>query len=44
MNEIGECPRCKLLAEDWEREVRTRQLPGPDVLDQVRELLDGEDE
>jgi hypothetical protein len=36
--------RGKLLAEEWERDVRSRQLPGPDVLDQVSELLDGEDE
>jgi hypothetical protein len=44
MNEAGECPRCKLLAEDWERDVRARRLSGPDVLDQVSKLLDGEDE
>jgi hypothetical protein len=42
MNEPGACPRCcKVMAEDWEVEVRNRRLPGPDVLDQVRDLLDG---
>ncbi len=43
MNEAGECPRCEMMAEDWETEVRTKRLPGPDVLDQVRDLLNGED-
>jgi hypothetical protein len=43
MNEVGECPRCKLMAEDWQVEVRTKRVPRPDVLDQVRDLLNGED-
>jgi hypothetical protein len=41
MAEPSECPRCKQMAEDWEVDVRTRRLPGRDVLDQVRDLLDG---
>jgi len=35
------------LQDDGRRlgvEVRTSRLPGPDVLDQVHDLLDGEDE
>lgn len=32
-----------MMAEDWEAEARTRRLTGPDVLDQVRDLLDGND-
>jgi hypothetical protein len=28
MNDVGECPRCKLMAEDWEVQVRTKRLPG----------------
>ncbi len=44
MNEVGECPRCKLMAEEWEVDVRMRRLPGPDVLDQVDELLAGLDD
>src|SRR5450759_2005691 len=39
MNDVGECPRCKLqitaLAQEIEQQART-----PDVLDQVRDLLD----
>ena len=39
MNELGECPRCKseiaARAQEYEWQVRT-----PDVLDQVRDLLD----
>jgi hypothetical protein len=31
------------MAEDWEAGVRTKRLPAPDVLDQVRDLLNGED-
>jgi hypothetical protein len=31
------------MAEDWEREVRARRLSGPDVFDQVSNLLDGDD-
>jgi hypothetical protein len=44
MNELGDGPRCKLMAEDWEREVRSRRLSGPDVLDQVSKLLDGDNQ
>jgi hypothetical protein len=43
MKEVGECPRCNLMAGDWEREVRAMRLQGPDVFDQVNEL-DGTDE
>jgi hypothetical protein len=39
MNEAGECPRCKLGAEEAGREERGEGKP--DILDQVRELLDG---
>jgi len=38
MNEVGECPRCKLANIGLEREAQT-----PDVLDQVRDLLEGQD-
>jgi hypothetical protein len=41
MNEVGECPRCKLQAEEFEREVQQRLAEQtPDVFEQVRELLD----
>ena len=45
MNEVGECPRCKVQAIEFEREVQ-RQLAQQtsDVFEQVRELLDGADE
>jgi hypothetical protein len=39
MNEVGECPRCKLAAEAEVQSVSE----GADILDQVRELLDGAD-
>jgi len=39
MNQVGECPRCKLAVE--EELVRpNRWDETPDILDQVRELLD----
>jgi hypothetical protein len=38
LNEVGECPRCKLANIGLEREAQT-----PDVLDQVRDLLEGQD-
>ena len=44
MNEVRECPRCKLQAIEFEREKQKRWAePTPDVFEQVRELLDGED-
>jgi primosomal protein N' len=44
MSEVGECPRCKLQAIEFEREVQQRLAERtPDVFEQVRELLDGED-
>jgi hypothetical protein len=45
MNEVGECPRCKLQAIEFEREVQQRLAERtPDVFEQVRELLDEQDE
>ena len=38
-NERGECPRCRLAVEGAEREDRCKGKP--DIMDQVRELLDG---
>jgi hypothetical protein len=44
MNEVRECPRCKLQAIEFEREVQQRQAePTADVFEQVRELLDEQD-
>jgi hypothetical protein len=37
VTEVRECPRCKVMAEEWEVEVHTNRLPGPDVLDRVRD-------
>jgi tRNA(Ile2) C34 agmatinyltransferase TiaS len=39
MNEVGKCPRCRLATEEAEKEGQTWQAA--DILDQVRELLDG---
>jgi hypothetical protein len=39
-----ECPRCRRMAESWEADARAKRLPGTDVLDQVRDLPDGEDD
>jgi len=45
MNEVGECPRCKLQAIEFECEVHQRLAERtPDVFEQVRELLDEQDE
>ena len=45
MNEVGQCPRCKLQAIECEREVQQQLAERkPDVLEQVRELLDEQDE
>jgi hypothetical protein len=42
MNEAGECPRCRLAVQ--EEAVNSDDRDGaPDILDQVRELLDGAD-
>jgi hypothetical protein len=44
MNEVGECPRCKLAVEADAERLRRASRAG-DVFDQVRELLDeGDDE
>jgi hypothetical protein len=41
MNEVGECPRCKLEIMELERDLRRKlATQTPDVSDQVRELLD----
>jgi tRNA(Ile2) C34 agmatinyltransferase TiaS len=40
MNEAGECPRCKLAVEEMLLGPNGRD-DLPDILDQVRELLDG---
>jgi hypothetical protein len=39
MNEVGECPRCRLAGKGG---IET-DTEGGDILDQVRELLDGAD-
>jgi hypothetical protein len=42
MNEAGECPRCRMTIE--EGAVINDEMDGaPDILDHVRELLDGAD-
>ena len=44
MNEVGQCPRCKLQAIEFEREVEQRLAERTsDALKQVRKLLDDED-
>ena len=41
MNEVGECPRCKLQAIGFEREMQRRQAERmPDTFEHVCELLD----
>jgi hypothetical protein len=42
MNEVGECPRCRLAVEEVLSGPDSGN-DGPDILDQVRELLDGAD-
>jgi len=45
VNEVAECPRCKLKAIELEREVQQHLAERtPDVFEQVRELLDEKDE
>jgi len=43
MNEVGECPRCKLAVEDDAERLQRASRAGDNVFEQVRELLDGED-
>jgi hypothetical protein len=42
MNEVGECPRCRVAVEDGTVELDV-EVDTPDILDQVRQLLDGAD-
>jgi hypothetical protein len=43
MNEVGECPRCKLAVENDAERLQRASRAG-DVFDQVRELLDEGDD